>query len=118
MSRAQYAALVTQFAAKARATLKLLPLPGVSSDAGAVRSRAIVAATRRCARVRVRVRAHARVCTRAHSLSRSRVLVVHSCDTQNELMQLRIRSAKHEIMVAPDRDYTLIIIQGGPPKPV
>ncbi len=68
--RAQYAALVTQFTAKARATLKQLPLPGVSSDAGA-----------------------------------------------NELMQLRIRSAKHEIIVAPDHDYTLIVVHGGSPKP-
>ena len=36
----------------------------------------------------------------------------------NELVQLRLRSAKHEIVVAPDRDYTLIIVQGGPPKPL
>ena len=67
----QYAALVSHFAAKARAVLKALPLPGASSDAGA-----------------------------------------------NELVQLRLRSDKHEIVVAPDRDYTLIILQGGPPKPL
>jgi hypothetical protein len=38
---AQYAALVTQFTAKTRTTLKQLPLPGVSSDAGAVRTHAL-----------------------------------------------------------------------------
>ena len=36
----------------------------------------------------------------------------------NELVQLRLRSDKHEIVVAPDRDYTLIVVQGGPPKPI
>ena len=30
---------------------------------------------------------------------------------QNDLTFLRIRSQKHEIMVAPDRDFTLIVIQ-------
>ena len=37
LSPAQYAALVSHFTAKARSVLKALPLPGVSSDAGAVR---------------------------------------------------------------------------------
>ena len=30
---------------------------------------------------------------------------------QNDLTFLRIRSKKHEIMVAPDKDYILIVIQ-------
>jgi len=30
---------------------------------------------------------------------------------QNDLTFLRLRSKKHEIMVAPDKDYLLIIIQ-------
>lgn len=34
--------------------------------------------------------------------------------TQNELTFLRIRSKKHEIMVAPDNGYMLIVVQGDP----
>ena len=30
---------------------------------------------------------------------------------QNDLTFLRVRSKKHEIMVAPDKDYLLIVIQ-------
>ncbi len=30
---------------------------------------------------------------------------------QNDLTFLRVRSNKHEIMVAPDKDYLLIVIQ-------
>lgn len=37
--------------------------------------------------------------------------VVRDLDPQNELTFLRIRSKKHEIMVAPDKDFLLIIIQ-------
>ena len=32
-------------------------------------------------------------------------------DPTNDLTFLRIRTKKHEIMVAPDRDYLLIVIQ-------
>jgi dynein light chain roadblock-type len=32
-------------------------------------------------------------------------------DSTNDLKFLRIRSKKHEIMIAPDREYTLIVIQ-------
>ncbi|KAJ9454039.1 hypothetical protein DIPPA_13021 [Diplonema papillatum] len=32
-------------------------------------------------------------------------------DTTNELVFLRLRSKKHEILVAPDRDYILVVIQ-------
>mmetsp|Transcript_7731 Transcript_7731/g.10676 ORF Transcript_7731/g.10676 Transcript_7731/m.10676 type:complete len:98 (-) Transcript_7731:43-336(-) len=37
--------------------------------------------------------------------------VVRTLDTSNDLTFLRIRSKKHEIMVAPDKDYMLIVIQ-------
>ncbi|CEM25122.1 unnamed protein product [Vitrella brassicaformis CCMP3155] len=37
--------------------------------------------------------------------------VVRDLDPQNDLTFLRVRSRKHEIMVAPDRDYILIVIQ-------
>ncbi|KAL5263132.1 dynein light chain roadblock-type 2-like [Bolinopsis microptera] len=36
---------------------------------------------------------------------------VREIDAQNDLTFLRIRSKKHEIMVAPDKDYLLIVIQ-------
>jgi dynein light chain roadblock-type len=34
----------------------------------------------------------------------------------NELQVLRLRTQHHEIMVAPDRDYLLIVVQGSPQK--
>lgn len=37
--------------------------------------------------------------------------VVRDLDPTNDLMFLRIRSKRHEIMVAPDKDFTLIVIQ-------
>eukprot|EP00742_Colponemidia_sp_Colp-10_P003451 GILJ01003676.1.p1 GENE.GILJ01003676.1~~GILJ01003676.1.p1 ORF type:complete len:101 (-),score=13.03 GILJ01003676.1:103-405(-) len=37
--------------------------------------------------------------------------VVRDLDPQNDLTFLRIRSKKHEIMVAPDKDFILIVIQ-------
>ena len=37
--------------------------------------------------------------------------VVRSLDPENDLTFLRIRSKKHEIMVSPDKDYSLIVIQ-------
>eukprot|EP00296_Roombia_truncata_P002317 JP438262.1.p1 GENE.JP438262.1~~JP438262.1.p1 ORF type:complete len:98 (-),score=17.90 JP438262.1:174-467(-) len=36
---------------------------------------------------------------------------VRDLDPQNDLTFLRIRSKKHEIMVAPDKDFILIVIQ-------
>lgn len=38
-------------------------------------------------------------------------LVVRELDPQNDLSFLRIRSKKHEIMVAPDKEYILIVVQ-------
>ncbi|RZF44744.1 hypothetical protein LSTR_LSTR000696 [Laodelphax striatellus] len=37
--------------------------------------------------------------------------VVRDLDPTNDLTFLRIRSKKHEIMVAPDREFILIVIQ-------
>lgn len=37
--------------------------------------------------------------------------VVRDLDPSNDLTFLRVRSKKHEIMVAPDRDFILIVIQ-------
>lgn len=37
--------------------------------------------------------------------------VVRDLDPTNDLTFLRIRSKKHEIMVAPDKEFILIVIQ-------
>ncbi|XP_041985518.1 dynein light chain roadblock-type 2 [Aricia agestis] len=37
--------------------------------------------------------------------------VVRDLDPTNDLTFLRIRSRKHEIMVAPDKDFILIVVQ-------
>jgi dynein light chain roadblock-type len=37
--------------------------------------------------------------------------VIRSLDDSDELSFLRIRSKRHEIMVAPDKDYILVVIQ-------
>jgi hypothetical protein len=37
--------------------------------------------------------------------------VVRDLDPQNDLSFLRIRSKKHEIMVAPDKDFLLMVVQ-------
>lgn len=37
--------------------------------------------------------------------------VVRDLDPQDALRFLRIRSNKHEIMVAPEKDYVLVVIQ-------
>eukprot|EP00735_Rhodelphis_limneticus_P008442 TRINITY_DN2143_c0_g1::TRINITY_DN2143_c0_g1_i1::g.12913::m.12913 TRINITY_DN2143_c0_g1::TRINITY_DN2143_c0_g1_i1::g.12913 ORF type:complete len:110 (-),score=22.61,sp/Q9DAJ5/DLRB2_MOUSE/67.33/1e-44,Robl_LC7/PF03259.12/8.1e-26 TRINITY_DN2143_c0_g1_i1:230-559(-) len=36
---------------------------------------------------------------------------IRDLDPQNDLTFLRVRSKKHEIMVAPDNEYMLIVIQ-------
>ncbi|XP_068118496.1 dynein light chain roadblock-type 1 [Hyperolius riggenbachi] len=36
---------------------------------------------------------------------------VRDIDPQNDLTFLRVRSKKNEIMVAPDKDYMLVVIQ-------
>ena len=45
-------------------------------------------------------------CNRAHVC-----VCVAAVPSQNDLTFLRVRSKKHEIMVAPDKDYLLIVIQ-------
>ncbi|GJQ66738.1 Roadblock/LC7 domain [Popillia japonica] len=37
--------------------------------------------------------------------------VVRDLDAANDLTFLRIRSKKHEIMVAPDKEFILIVVQ-------
>eukprot|EP00478_Filoreta_tenera_P004710 GABV01005152.1.p1 GENE.GABV01005152.1~~GABV01005152.1.p1 ORF type:complete len:110 (+),score=26.68 GABV01005152.1:26-355(+) len=37
--------------------------------------------------------------------------VVRDLDPQNDLTFLRIRCTKHELLVSPDKDFTLIVIQ-------
>ena len=46
-----------------------------------------------------------------HQLTAKARSVVRDLDPQNDLTFLRIRSKKHEIMVAPEKDYLLIVIQ-------
>ncbi|KAG7324309.1 hypothetical protein KOW79_012325 [Hemibagrus wyckioides] len=46
-----------------------------------------------------------------HQLAMKARSTVRDIDPQNDLTFLRIRSKKHEIMVAPDKDYLLIVIQ-------
>ncbi|KAL1927511.1 hypothetical protein VTP01DRAFT_3748 [Rhizomucor pusillus] len=36
---------------------------------------------------------------------------VSTLDDQNDLTFLRVRTKKHEIMIAPDREYLLIVVQ-------
>ena len=49
------------------------------------------------------------------SKARSAVKIVSKNDPENELQFIRIRSKKHEIMIAPDfdkaHDYQLIVVQ-------
>ncbi|KAH3711014.1 dynein light chain roadblock-type 2 isoform X2 [Dreissena polymorpha] len=46
-----------------------------------------------------------------HQLAAKAKSTVRDLDPQNDLTFLRIRSKKHEIMVAPDNEYLLIVIQ-------
>jgi len=36
---------------------------------------------------------------------------IKDLDGNNDLCLLRLRSKKHEIMIAPDKDYTMIVVQ-------
>ncbi|XP_044745600.1 dynein light chain roadblock-type 2 [Coccinella septempunctata] len=45
------------------------------------------------------------------SLSDKARSVVRDLDPSNDLTFLRIRSKKHEIMVAPDKEFILMVIQ-------
>ncbi|XP_067905194.1 dynein light chain roadblock-type 2 [Heterodontus francisci] len=46
-----------------------------------------------------------------HQLAMKARSTVRDIDPQNDLTFLRVRSKKHEIMVAPDKEYLLIVIQ-------
>ncbi|KAI9540610.1 Ddynein light chain roadblock-type 1 [Dissostichus eleginoides] len=46
-----------------------------------------------------------------HQLVMKARSTVRDIDPQNDLTFLRIRSKKNEIMIAPDKDYFLIVIQ-------
>lgn len=51
---------------------------------------------------------HASLLTQLADKARS---VVRELDPQNDIHFLRLRSKKHEIMIAPDKDFTLIVVQ-------
>ncbi|RMX43049.1 hypothetical protein pdam_00015293, partial [Pocillopora damicornis] len=46
-----------------------------------------------------------------HQLTSKARNTVRDIDPQNDLMFLRVRSKKHEILVAPDKEYLMIVIQ-------
>ncbi|KPP63924.1 dynein light chain roadblock-type 1-like [Scleropages formosus] len=46
-----------------------------------------------------------------HQLVMKTRSTVRDLDPQNDLTFLRVRSKKNEIMIAPDKDYFLIVIQ-------
>uniref|UniRef100_A0A8C4TXY0 Dynein light chain roadblock-type 2 n=1 Tax=Falco tinnunculus TaxID=100819 RepID=A0A8C4TXY0_FALTI len=46
-----------------------------------------------------------------HQLTMKARSTVRDIDPQNDLTFLRLRSKKHEIMIAPDNEYLLIVIQ-------
>ncbi|XP_074646863.1 dynein light chain roadblock-type 2-like isoform X2 [Tubulanus polymorphus] len=46
-----------------------------------------------------------------HALTAKAKSMVRDIDPLNDLTFLRIRSKKHEIMVAPDKEYLLLVIQ-------
>jgi len=51
---------------------------------------------------------HAGLLTSLAAKARSTVM---NLDPSNDLTFIRIRSKKHEIMIAPEKDYMLIVIQ-------
>jgi dynein light chain roadblock-type len=50
-------------------------------------------------------------CALVSQLSLKAAGVVRTLDESDELAFLRVRSKKYEIMIAPDKDYTLVVIQ-------
>merc|ERR1712241_126194 len=46
-----------------------------------------------------------------HSLTAKARSVIKEIDSSNDLKFMRVRSKKHEILVAPDHDYFMIVIQ-------
>ncbi len=50
-------------------------------------------------------------CALVSQLSMKASGVVRILDESDELAFLRVRSKKHEIMIAPDKDFVLVVIQ-------
>jgi dynein light chain roadblock-type len=46
-----------------------------------------------------------------HQLTSKARSTVRDIDPQNDLTFLRVRTKKHEIMIAPEKDYLLIVVQ-------
>lgn len=46
-----------------------------------------------------------------HQLTQKARRTIRDLDSQNDLTFLRLRSKKYEIMVAPDKEYMLIVVQ-------
>lgn len=46
-----------------------------------------------------------------HQLAAKAKTTVRDLDPTNDLSFLRVRTTKHEIMIAPDKDYMLICVQ-------
>ncbi|KAI8746670.1 dynein light chain roadblock-type 2 [Biomphalaria glabrata] len=46
-----------------------------------------------------------------HSLAKKARSVIKEIDSTNDLKFLRVRSKKHEILVAPEHNYSMIVIQ-------
>jgi dynein light chain roadblock-type len=40
---------------------------------------------------------------------------IRELDPTNDLTYIRLRSKKHEIMIAPDKDYTMAVVQNANP---
>ena len=45
------------------------------------------------------------------ALSQKARSAVRTLDPQNDLTFLRIRTKKHEIMIAPEKEFTLVVVQ-------
>ncbi|CAL1538178.1 unnamed protein product [Lymnaea stagnalis] len=46
-----------------------------------------------------------------HGLAAKARSVIKEIDSTNDLRFLRVKSKKHEILVAPEQDYSMIVIQ-------
>ena len=47
-----------------------------------------------------------------HQLAQKARSIVRDLDPSNDLTFLRIKTKQNEIMVAPDKDFMLIVVQG------
>eukprot|EP00727_Mastigamoeba_balamuthi_P001672 m51a1_g11501 putative dynein light chain roadblock-type 2-like (160) ;mRNA; r:2678-4989 len=112
----QYAALVTQLASKARSTVRDLD-PSVEETLKRIESHKGVVGVVIVNSAGVPIRStldntetqqYAALVTQLASKARS---TVRDLDPSNDLTFLRVRSKKHEIMIAPEKEYTLIVIQ-------